>query len=89
MSLKKQLSRFFIGPERGALSRVEAPYWNGLRIATIGGLMAFVGAAIVALGAESFGKVVVVIGILAGVMGLGYHFVLMILWFTKGRTGRR
>ena len=47
--------------------------------------MSFVGAAMVALGAESFGKVVVVAGILAGVIGVCYHFILMILWFTKDR----
>lgn len=85
MSLKKQLSRFFVGPERGVLGRVEAPYWNGLRIATVGGVLAFAGAAIVALGAEGIGKVLVVTGILGGVAGLAYHFVLMVLWFTKHR----
>ena len=89
MSLKSKFSRFLFGSERGVLGKVEAPYWGGLRIATVGGLVAFAGAAIVALGSESFGKVVVVTGILAGVIGLGYHFILMIRWFTKGRAGRR
>lgn len=84
MSLKRQILRFFRGPERGVLGRIGAPYWNGLRIATVGGLVAFSGAAIVALGAENIGRVAVIIGILGGLAGLVYHFVLMFLWFTKG-----
>jgi len=77
-----------LGPERGVLGRIETPYWNGLRIATVGGLVAFGGAAIVALGAEGFGKVVVVAGILAGLVGLGYHFILMVIRFTQGKAGK-
>ncbi len=88
MSLKSKFSRFLFGSERGVLSKVDAPYWNGLRVATVGGLAAFVGAAVVAFGAEDFGKIVVVAGIFTGLVGLGYHFVLMVIWFSRKR-GRR
>lgn len=51
-------------------------------------MAAFIGAAIVAFGAEGIGKVVVVAGILLGVIGLGLHFILMMLWFIKDKTDR-
>lgn len=84
----KKISRFFLGPERGSLGKIDSKYWNGLRIATVGGLAVFVGVAIVALGVESLGKIVVVTGILIGVIGLGCHLILMALWFTKGKKQR-
>lgn len=89
MSFKRQIFRFFLGPERGSLGKIDSRYLIGLRIAILGGLLAFVGAAIVALGVDSFGKIVVVTGILVGAAGLGYHFILMILWLTKGKARRR
>jgi hypothetical protein len=85
MSLKSKFSRFLFGSERGVLSKVDAPYWNGLRVATVGGLAAFVGAAVVAFGADDFGKIVVVVGIFTGLVGLGYHFILMVIWFAQGK----
>jgi hypothetical protein len=88
MSIKRQLYKFLFGPERGVLGRIKTPYWNGLRIATVGGLTAFIGAAIVAMELEEFGKVVVVAGILTSLMGIGYHFILMVIWFTQGRKGK-
>jgi hypothetical protein len=88
MFLKRQFSRFLLGPERGFLGNIETSYWSGLRIATLGGLAAFIGAAIVAFGAENFGKIVLLVGILTSLMGIGYHFILMVIWFTQGRKGK-
>jgi hypothetical protein len=88
MSIKRQVSIFFLGPARGVLGRIKTPYWNGLRITTVGGLTAFIGAAIVAMEVEEFGKVVVVAGILTSLVGLGCHFILMVIYFTQGRKGK-
>ena len=81
-----KVSKFFLGPERGALSKIEKPYLNGLRIATMGGVIAFLGAAIVALGIEVFGKVVVVSGIITGFLGIVYHFILMFIFFCSKKA---
>lgn len=79
----KKITRFFLGPERGPLAKIDSKYWNGLRIATIGGLTTFIGMAIVALGLESLGKIIVVIGIIIGVIGMGYHFIMIAVWANK------
>ena len=81
-----KIKQFISGPERGVLGRVEGKYWSGLRIATVGGIAAFVGAAIVAFGLEGLGKVIVIVGILSAILGLGYHLILVFSWFTKGRN---
>ena len=84
--MKREYIRFMFGPEKGINSKIDKPYWNGLRVATIGGLLAFAGGAIVALGAVGLGKIIVVLGILIGLVGLIYHFVLMVKWFSQRKT---
>ncbi len=71
-------SRFFLGPERGLLSKVKSSYFNGIRVITIGGIAAFSGAAMVALGAEDIGVAIVIVGITVGVVGLCLHIFLIV-----------
>ena len=74
-----KITRFFVGPERGILSKVESQYWNGLRIAIIGGLLAFVGVALVAFGLETLGQILVITGLITGFIGLIFHFIMLII----------
>ena len=82
--MSKTLKNYF-GPERETLGNVESPYWNGLRIVTIGILLALLAAVFVALGLESIGKVLFISGFLFGVVGILFHFISMFIWFVKGK----
>ena len=59
--------------------------WLGLKIATISGLAAFLGAFVVWLGAVEFGRVILVLGIIGGFAGMAIHFYA----FIKVRGGLR
>jgi hypothetical protein len=85
MSIKKQMIRFLWGGERGVLRRIESSYWNGLRLATFGGVVAFCGAGVITMGAENVGRILVVTGIIGSAAGIVCHFVLVVSWFFKGR----
>jgi len=86
MLLKSKIRRFFLGPERGFPGKTESPYFNGIRTITIGGLVAFLGGAIVAFGMEDFGIAVLIAGISIGVIGLFYHVILMVVSLFKRRS---
>jgi hypothetical protein len=71
-------TRFFTGPERGTLGKVDSRLWTGLRISTVGGVAALVGAGAVGLGAEFIGKIILIAGIGAVCIGAGIHLVMLV-----------
>lgn len=76
--LKIEAAKFFKGPERGLLGRIGSSQWAALRIATIGTTSAFFGALLVVLGAQVAGKIIVILGIAAGVIGIVWNFLILL-----------
>lgn len=85
--VRERVRRFLTGPGRGLLGRVESRYWHGLRLAAAGGMLAFIGAGLAALGVVEAGRALAAIGIVLGAGGIAAHLVLLALLLL--RRGRR
>ncbi len=83
MLSKNNFRRFIFGPERGGLGKVNTSYLNGIRIITVGGVVALSGAALVAFGVDSVGISVLATGITIGVIGFIFHVIMVFVALLK------
>lgn len=86
MLSKNKFRRFIFGQERGVLGKVNSSYLNGIRIITTGGVVALLGAALVAFGADNVGIAVLVAGITIGVIGFIFHAIMVLVALFKNRN---
>ena len=75
--MHSRIRRFFLGPERGPLSRGASWTWWGLRIAVLGGLTAIVGAIGAITGHNTLARVLVAGGVWLGALGVLLHLVIV------------
>ena len=84
--MRTRLRQFILGPERGALAKLESSHWWGLRIAVIGGLTALLGALGTGAGSEVLAPALVGVGVGLGALGMLAHFAFVVLRLIRHRA---